>query len=551
MITTGLITGLIGYNLKKEFLGGALFYREVQTLEYEVISLSLSGWSPSAIHDNIKKEFVNYTGDVRVKVVEVPSSYYAPNDSIRSAKYNVSVELKSVPTTLGTQQPELADSYYKGLDYAFFTGYGSSLIDFKEDFTFETNDNGIKSFGHDVNFTLLSGTKAMATTIITSIFNNDKDTTFGIGTMVGGCVVADTGNFLDYFTEVYDEIRQNYRFNKKRELLPLSGANYLSTFNHSFNLKEDGICDVSERGQLKGKKSFDQAQQACETLISNSFSRCSGFYSTFKGIETGNLINLPTKITKDFNRPAISADYEVSFTNNPQFSDSGYSREEIFDFSVGEIGIVDLKHNLNYTLARRHTNTNFTNLFSVVTGYSNTACSGYYANSYYYKDNWPLNLIKRDVSWPSRKAQGSISFQYSNHPKYWITFNGVLFQYLDSKVQTSLPVDIVNEYKIINRPSQTSLINYSYQTEKGQVTTTVEAGIGRNSDEFTTNFRSDYSSQLVAAYQYGISSFLNQFKNVVPLSFTYFLSDLKYTMNQDAVLVMTLTFTYTLKKYQM
>ena len=120
---------------------------------------------------------------------------------------------------------------------------------------------------------------------------------------------------------------------------------------------------------------------------------------------------------------------------------------------------------------------------------------------------------------------------------------------IDIKIANTKPVDIINEYKVINRPTKISVLNYAYQTEKGQITVTVEGNIGRNPNEFYSGFRTGYSSQLLALYKYGIGVFMNTFVNVTPLAFTYFLADVRYSLNQDGVLGVTLVFSYTLKKY--
>jgi hypothetical protein len=162
-----------------------------------------------------------------------------------------------------------------------------------------------------------------------------------------------------------------------------------------------------------------------------------------------------------------------------------------------------------------------------------------------------MKQLKVDFAWPWRGNKANISLEYSNSPKYFVTINGIPFNYIDSKVASTNPIDIINEYKIVNRPTRTSVLNYAYQTEKGQIVVTVEGGLGRNANEFQTGFRTGYYSSLLSLYKYGIGVFMSQFNNIIPNAFTYYLSDLKYSLNQDGILNVTLTFTYTLKKYMM
>jgi hypothetical protein len=550
---TGLLTGLLGYNLKKEFLGNGLYFRETQTFEYEIYSLDLSGLSPNTIHSTIYQDFRNrFSGDINVKVFEAPASYAWPNDSIRAAKYRVSVEAKSPPAS--GSQPELTGAYYSGLSQDFFNKYSVGVIDFKENFSFEQGENGNQSFGHDVVFSLLSGTKTTATQLAKHLFDADKDTTFGITAMVGGVTIANTGNFLDYFTEVYDEIRQSYHFTKRREILAGSGSNYFYNFNHSMDIKDDGVFDINERCNIKGRQTFTQAQQAVDSLLGSAYGRCNTFYSTYKDAtanytSTYPLVNFPTRTVKTFIPQSIEASYDVSYTTDPRQATNGSATDEVFEMNVNELKVVDISHRMDFTLQKRTATTDFAALLANATGYSPTAVSTYFGNTNFQTANWPLNLIKYNYNWPNRKNKANISFQYSNNPRFFRTINGVSFQFVETKVQHVKPVDIVNEYKIINRPSKSSIINYAYQTEKGQINVTVDAGLGRNANEFLNGFRSNHAASLVAVYRHGISTFMTQFHNVVPLAFTYFLSDIKYSINHDGILSMTLTFTYTLKKY--
>src|SRR4051812_9472537 len=96
----GVNTGLLGYTLRKEFLGDGLVYREVEVFDYELFATptSLTGITNySDIETLIKGSFSTYSGDVNVKVLESPADYTMPNDHLRVGKFNVQVEVKRVP----------------------------------------------------------------------------------------------------------------------------------------------------------------------------------------------------------------------------------------------------------------------------------------------------------------------------------------------------------------------------------------------------------------------------------------------------------------------
>lgn len=556
--TSGIVTGLLGYSLKKEMLGDSLFFRETSTYTYEIYSVYMA-LSPLTIQSGIYTEFKNkYSGDIFVKVFSQPADYSFPNDGIRVSKFNVEVQVRSTPNGLANWTPEL-DSFsgYQGVDDTFFIGSGKNLVDFKEDFDFTTADNGVQSFSHGLSFTLTTGNKQAATNIAASIFGHDKDNSFGISTMVGSInTVGDSGTYQTYYTESYDTIRNAYSFSRKRDVLPSGAAGYTYNTVHTIDLKEDGIIDIGEKGSVKGKLSFAQSQQGADALIATSYPRCSGVYVSYAPLSTNlsastvtlSLVNSPLKVMKFHNRPALATEYEVAYTNNPLYSISGALTQETIDVSDLDLGIVELKHRIDFGINKRNATTNFSGLIASAINSSPSRVSGYYTPPV-----WPLKHIKKSVVWPNRKVKGcSVTMEYSNHPKYFATINGVSYRVLEYKISRSEPVDMISEYKIINRPTKMSVINYAYQTEKGELTVTLEANVGRKSDEFAlgVGFRSDLGGYIANLYGYATSLFFDDFNGQLPLAFTYYLKDVKYTYNSDTgTLQMTVVFSYSMKKY--
>jgi hypothetical protein len=557
---SGITTGLLGYTLKKELLGDALYYRETEVFNYEIYSANVSGISgsnflPSVIHRNIYNEFTGkYSGDINVKVFQVPGDYYFPADSLRAAKFNVQVEVRRLPSGV-TGQSELTSGYYRGLDSSFFANYATVLNDFKEDFGFEMAENGSQIFNHNISFALLTGDRNLASTIAGTLFANDKDTTFGVSAMIGGVTIGDTGQFLNYFTESYDTIRNVFSFNKKREILPLSGATYVYNLVHTLEFKDDGFCDVTERGNVKGARTFPQAQAGAETLIAAAYTRANTFYSNYRNFAAGTsitdaLVTAPTRTIRNFNRPSIEADYEINFTNNPNFGANSVLTDETIELDADEKNLVDIKHSFNFTINKRNPPAGgISSLIDTAYANSYTRVNSYYTASNFFNAGLPIDRIRYVMNWPSNRSKGGIDLDYSNNPKYFVTINGIMFYSLETKVQDTRPADMLTEYKVVNRPNQTSILNYAYQTDKGQLQVSIVANLGRNPNEFVGGFRSNIGTTFQTLYRYGVQIFMNQFQNVIPASFTYQLSDIKYSVNSDGVLQLNLSFTYTLKKY--
>ena len=558
----GIMSGLQGYALKKEMLGEgvSLYYREIQRFSYEFESMDFATFSPANIQNQIYNSFTSVypSGNINVKIFNIPAEYFFPNDDIRNAKFNVEVEVKNTPP-LTNWMPELLAPYYNGLNYSsFFMSTGNFLLDFKEAYEFEMAENGNQVFTHNLTFGLRSGSKQLATAIASGIFANDSITTFGLMAMQGlTSNIADPTQYQNYYSESYDIIRNSFAFTRKRELLP-TGVLSQYTFNviQTLDLKDDGMVEVSEKGVVKGALNFNNAKIGTESMIGTAYGRCQGLYSqytvyadSFSVPITLPLISPPVKVSRINNPPAMTVDYEVTYTNNPQYGADGTFTEEVIDLNYLHIGITEVKHSLQFGCNKRLVTTPFITMINNAISASPTTVNNYFQA--FIPTTSTLNMIKKEIAWPNRKNKGAkVSITYSNHPKYFAIINGITYKTFDSKLMNVIPEDIMNEYKVINRPSKLSVINYAYQTERGKITLTMNAGIGRNPDEFVLGFRGDIGNYLTSLYQYACTVFFNEFKNVIPVAFTYFLDDVKYTYSfESGILQLFVSFTYTIKRY--
>jgi uncharacterized protein YdhG (YjbR/CyaY superfamily) len=171
-----------------------------------------------------------------------------------------------------------------------------------------------------------------------------------------------------------------------------------------------------------------------------------------------------------------------------------------------------------------------------------------------------LNLIKTAASFPNIKTKASVKFTYSNNPTYFVNINGIIFNVIDATVDVKKPTDIVNEYKIVNRPTNKSILSYGYQSEKGEITINVKASLGKQHNAFAPDgigsflnlvdtSSSGYTllALLLALYKYAGTIFLQQF-NYPTTAFNWFISDSKYSFDSDGGLTVQLNYFYTLKK---
>jgi len=585
---SGLITGSLGYSCQREFLSNSIGFRDVQNFNYEIFSVDF-GINPLNIQNQIQQQFLSvYSGDVTVRVFRTENSYSFPSDSLNATKYNVSVELKSPSINLSGNFPELSTSYYKGLDSNFWNQYGYLILGFKEEFNFSTNTNGNRIFDHNVSFGIqtgwsgdnsTTGRKAFAQSIVSYIFSGDTGTTFGLDTMIGQISgVANTGTFRNYYSESYDLFKNTYSFGRKREELPFDGAGVVINLNNSITMNGEGIMEVSERANTVGNISFQTARNNLESYFSSSYNRCLNIYNSFystgiimqdsqyinDGITNSNLlvlINTPVKVVRTYDSCNLTASYDVSYTNNPTFSGDGTITSQNLEFNIGDYNRVEAIHSFDYTVNRIINPASYiVNLINNTTGNSPTLMNSVYLTdvsgvSAIYPN---LNLIKSEVSWPNIKTKASAKMHYSNSPIYFVNVNGVTFNMLDITVSNKLPVDMVNEFQIVNRPNKQSVLSYAYQTDKGEISITAKALVGRHTNAFYPDGIGDFlyldggetmtiSTYLQALYKSVGQVFLQTF-GIPTVAFNWFISDSKYSLDSDGNLNLTVNYVYTIKK---
>ena len=553
-----ITTGMLSYSLQKEFLGNGFFYREIENYGWRVyVQPGPVGQPFSSIQSGIIDEFNSrYSGDINIKIFEVPADYFFPNDSIRLGFYNVQVEVRKPILDLNLYMPEIDGAYYKGFDNNFIFNNCSVFNDFKEDFTFEQNDNGNNVYSHNLSFSLKTGSKNLATGLAASIFSNDKDTTFGIYAFVGGALLADTTNYQNYYTETYDLIRNSFSFSKKREILPVSASLYTYNLEHALNFKEDGIIDISEKGAIQGKLNFNNAAQGLDDLIGGSYGRCSAVYNKFKDFAVGtsvsdSLVNLSISTNKTLNKPTFAAEYEVNYSNNPTYSISG-STEKIINVN-NDGRFIDIEHSYNFlrfiSPVYSGMDADYIDLLNTAYSDSPVEISTFYTASPFYNSVFPtINRVKMSATTPNRHKNFSTSFAYTNKPTYFVTIDGTTYPFFECNLSDAKPVDIVTEYKIINRPTKNSLINYAYQTEKGSKNLQITAQLTRVADIFNAPL-TNIGAKLSSLYRFGLEKTLSTFFGIDTFALSYHLTNVKYALDNNNELKLDIVIDYTLKKY--
>lgn len=566
MSIQGLITGSLSYELRKEFLGNSFEFRKVETFNYEINSADFLTFDASIIQNKIKDEFNSvYKGDINVKVFSTQNSLQFPSDSIRSARFNVSVEVVSK-----------IDNDATSLDKQFLIKLrdrSRNILNFREEITFAKNQNGNREFNHSLSFGIRdnennlgeSGRKTLAQTIASELFETNNTNDYNLSQSIPSIVldqISDVNNYKNYFSETYDLIKNTYSFAKKREILPFGITLDPLTFNvsHSLTMSENGIVDVTEKASSSVKKEFNDAVSELENYYLNSYIRCLEVFNAFHNTdillnERGgagqlSLINIPIKLVKNYNKQSLTIEYDVSYTSNPQTKKYGNLEvitSETIDFVVDAYNKVEATHSFDYTFNKTK-NPDYVsyveNILIPAENQSKFDMQTYYENAFpQSKLIYPtLKLIKSSNNLPNIKTKSSSKYIYSNNPTYLVEVNGIVFKIYEVTIDVKKPVDIVNEYKIINRPSKDkkAILSYAYQSEKGEVQIKINATVGKNSRNFYENTFNkigeknnlELKSCLESIYQDAGQRFLSSF-NTPSFCLNWFISDSNFSFDSD------------------
>lgn len=570
MAFKGLIEGTLGYERKKEFLGGnSLYFRDVEIFNYEIYAADFQTFNPDEIQNLILSEFSEkYAGDISVKIFQTNNTLQYPSDSIRASKFTVNVEI------------------FKNLDpegegiTKIVLQRGKKLLNFREEIAISKNENGNRDFTHSFSFGVRddegenvdylnnyidkqTSNKNTAKEIASQIFEEyeyDQYTSI-LPELIN------ISNFKTYYTETYDLIKNSYSFSRKREISPFKlnsntdSSNY--NLNHSITMAENGVVEVNEKATMLSFNDFDLSKSELDSLYTDSFTRCQNIFNSI-GPEPNSAIlilkDTPIKLIKNYNKQSLSLGYDVTYSNSPEVNEDGLIISQIIDFNINEYNKVEATHTYDYTLNKFLHDYDY-----FLSNHMDKESESFNTMSDYYFDLYPniesifpkFSLIKTSVDLPNIKTKASLKYSYSNDPTYFVTIDGIEFKIFNVSVNKKLPTDIINEYKIINRSTRKNraVLSYSYQNVKGELEIKITANVGKNSDQFYLggdflnigeNKNKTITQIMDKIYQYAGILFLNNFPESVNV-FNWFISDSSFSFDSEGIINATINYNYSLK----
>jgi len=268
------------------------------------------------------------------------------------------------------------------------------------------------------------------------------------------------------FSETYNLSNGECSFSKKIQIDKNFKNTYSISLNHAFNIKNDGIANVSEEGQVSllipNDKNFQEIINS-EKIF--SFNRCNSIFEKYIDIYSGqysSLFNQPIEFGRSFDPQKSQAKDKIIYTN-----DINHAQEYYLEYSVNKsvdgVGIMTQNEKRNI-LIYKNSNINPETIFSQ----RKALYPKILQDSFTYSSGnfFPIQNFK------------NINYEYSisdtSDPGYFGPNQKIT--YLKTKVSDKKPTEMIKEYIIVGKDTIKSKGNQKNLGEKN-----VEIkGVGKN-----------------------------------------------------------------------
>ena len=242
----------------------------------------------------------------------------------------------------GTVEDNLGGSYYQGLE---FNGKSKYLTNFSESFNFDLGENSM-GYTHTVTYQFSKGLNEKASNgqtgleISKGLANRALKggrPSFGFSSPVLNGIYQRYGNSCTrFFTEVYDHVNNTATFTERFTGLNEDSKGYLLSRNTSITLRDEGLVDVTENGELdfKCNNSWEQMESHTDSEIEDARDRIQVVFNDYKEIIKAAFDSIdctmkdlvvdtdgkPALITKSrtYNIFTRKSNYSITGTNDPE-----------------------------------------------------------------------------------------------------------------------------------------------------------------------------------------------------------------------------------------
>ena len=400
------------------------------------------------------------------------------------------------------------------------------LQDFSESFSASRGEDNSYDFSHDVSLKYISGLQPAAgggsekinpingaKTLAQSIFSQTLTSfnlSLGIDSSYDYSSVAQ-----NFFNETYDLENGTANFQKRFSLFNTESTagqtNYSAQITTAFEMGDDGVAKVTERGEIKGrdplpKNIMTKSLEAHQSLLSSSYTRCNAVYNTYKSYlstpptlpwlkaNRSSLVNSIVSQSKSVNINAGTVSYDVSYTDENNIKNIDRIEDKTIDLStdgnittVSEKGTITVRYS-KFSQAPASIIAKLPSSASV-----KTRCSDVYAKT---KRTGSLRLLKNTSSYAAASfstafARGGKTLEYS----YEFTDDPEVIAspatFTKKQIKTADAIGVVNTKVIMfpNQPGHQAYVQWPGQTSVSTRTVTADAQMLRATTNNLTAFR--------------------------------------------------------------
>lgn len=404
------------------------------------------------------------------------------------------------------------------------------LQDFSESFTASRGADNAYQFSHDVSLKYMSGLQpdgaggteiinpiSSAKTLAQSIFSQTLSSfnlALGMDTSYDYNSIAQ-----NFFNETYDLENGTASYQKRFSLYNTDNeadeTNYSAQITTAFEMGDDGVAKVTERGEIKGRdplprKVMTKSLEAYVSLKESSYARCNTVYNTYKSYlstpttlpwlkpNASSLVNSIISQSKsvDVNQGTVS--YDVSYTDDNNIKNIDRIEEKTIDLST-EGNVTSVSEQGTITVRESKFSNDPSLIISklpIITS-AKTRCTNVYLKT---KRTGILKILKTTVkyngaSFSSSYARGGktldYSYNFTDDPEVTNTAIAHSSYFSKKQIKSDDSIGVVNTKVIMfpNQPGKQAYVQWPGQTSLTTRTVSADAQILRGIYNNLTSFR--------------------------------------------------------------
>jgi hypothetical protein len=443
----------------------------------------------------------------------------------------------------------LTGNNYLEIDKSIFQNDFKYVKSIDESFSISMNANGIQETAQEISVSIDSpldlNSRINLKNKIFSGFSQYRIPNIGIESIFPSII---TGNiysgYITYSNESCDTINNEYSLTKRSYYDNNNSATW--EFSHSVDFNGNNIV-ASENGTLKSilfsgdgiERNLMGARTRWDTVRTGIYERVSGSFNLitgFQNVYTGTCSLIYPEISKTLQEDPLegTVQYNYSYTNDPQYLNSGYIFNNSRSSSKDEDGYFTIEENGSYIGRSQNKEKRFNLALSGYTGgypeiysrISGTFSLASKVNKFLCKPTGNFYLNNKSTSYKEFDGEISYSNTYSNNPSYYSENSNFIL--CTNSISDSKPVHIYNKFLV---PNSNEIIQSAGQSSEGSYSNSIKI-IGKPNlqiEDYLTECFTKVEKPTVISGVYAENVFLknmnytfNPFENTFNATFDYY-----------------------------